>query len=75
MTVRPPTVADGPVVIVGAGVSGLSLAQFLAEAGVEVVVVERLQEPGGLARSFRYEGFVFDVGPHRFHTSNPHVTA
>lgn len=71
---RPPTVADGPVVIVGAGVTGLSIAQFLAEAGVEVVVVERLGAPGGLARSFRYDAFVFDVGPHRFHTSNPHVT-
>lgn len=64
-----------PVVIVGAGVTGMVTAQFLAEAGVEVVVVERLDDLGGLARSFHYEGFAFDVGPHRFHTANPHVSA
>ncbi len=62
-----------PVVIVGAGVSGLTLAVRLAEHGVETVVVEREQRPGGLARSFAYDGFTFDVGPHRFHTTVPAV--
>ena len=65
--------ADRPVVIVGAGVSGLSLAVRLAERGVETVVVERESRPGGLARSFCYDGFTFDIGPHRFHTYDPAV--
>jgi protoporphyrinogen oxidase len=69
------TIHDGPVVIVGAGVTGLVAAQLLAEAGAEVVVVEKLDTLGGLARSYEYDGFVFDVGPHRFHTANPDVSA
>jgi protoporphyrinogen oxidase len=70
-----PLHSDRPVVIVGAGATGLSAAQLLAEAGVPVVVVERLPVVGGLARSFTYDDFVFDVGPHRFHTENAEVKA
>src|SRR5690606_26308332 len=70
------TVFDGTVVVVGAGVAGLVTAHLLAESGCDVVVVEKLETIGGLARSFTYDGgFVFDVGPHRFHTANPNVTA
>jgi len=69
-----PTVMDGPVVIVGAGVTGLVTAQLLAEAGVEVVVIEKLPQLGGLARSFVYDDqYVFDCGPHRFDTNNPNI--
>lgn len=69
------TVFDGPVVIVGGGVAGLVSAQLLLEAGCEVVVVERETIVGGLARSYKYDGFTFDCGPHRFHTENPNVGA
>lgn len=64
---------DGPVVIVGAGVAGLTSALILQESGAEVIVIEKLPQLGGLARSYEYDGFVFDVGPHRFHTENPNV--
>jgi protoporphyrinogen oxidase len=69
------SVFDGPVVVVGGGVAGLVTAHLLAESGVEVVVVEKFERVGGLARSYRYDGFVFDCGPHRFHTENPNVKA
>jgi len=63
-----------PVVIVGAGVTGLVCAHLLAQAGVRVVVVECLDDVGGLARSFRYhDEFVFDCGPHRFDVTNPSI--
>ncbi|MED5370852.1 MAG: FAD-dependent oxidoreductase [Myxococcota bacterium] len=70
-------VHDGPVVIVGGGVTGLVSAQLLLEAGCEVVVIEREPLAGGLARSHRYEGgdWTFDIGPHRFHTENPNIKA
>ncbi len=72
----PPSVFSGPVVIVGAGVAGLVSAQLLAEAGAEVVVIERNEDIGGLARSFVYDDkYVFDCGPHRFDTANPNVKA
>ena len=71
-----PSVFDGPVVVVGAGVAGLVTAHLLAEAGVQVVVIEKLDQVGGLARSFVYDDqYVFDCGPHRFDTSNPNVKA
>ena len=69
------TVFDGHVVIVGGGVAGLISAHLLLEAGCQVTVIERGDTVGGLARSFQYDGFAFDIGPHRFHTENPNVSA
>jgi protoporphyrinogen oxidase len=68
------SIFDKPVVIVGAGVTGLVCAHLLAKAGVRVVVVECLNDVGGLARSFTYhDEFVFDCGPHRFDVTNPTI--
>ncbi len=63
------------IVIVGAGVSGLTLAERLtaSEKDISVTVLERENSPGGLARTFERDGFIFDIGPHRFHTSDPAV--
>lgn len=65
----------GRTVIVGAGVAGLTLAERLLSAGCdhEVVMVEREESPGGLARTFVTGGFHFDIGPHRFHTADRQV--
>lgn len=61
------------VTIVGAGVAGLTIGYRLAVEGHAVNVIERNDVVGGLARSFHYGDFHFDVGPHRFHTENPRV--
>jgi len=66
---------DDPVVIVGGGVAGLTLAWCLSKAGRPVTVLERDCAVGGLAKSYRYGDYVFDVGPHRFYTEEPEVTA
>ena len=68
-----PNINEIPVVIVGAGIAGLTLAHNLANAGKKVVVIEMEKDVGGLARSFRYDGFTFDIGPHRFHTDDQEV--
>ncbi|MDM7992124.1 MAG: FAD-dependent oxidoreductase [Candidatus Fermentibacter sp.] len=61
-------------IVVGAGVAGLTLAERLcAGGGCEVTVLEGEESPGGLARTFTREGFRFDIGPHRFHTSDTAV--
>lgn len=64
------------VVIVGAGIAGLTLAERMSAEGgdVDITVLERESHPGGLARTFQKDGFLFDIGPHRFHTSDPDVS-
>ncbi len=51
------------VVVIGAGLSGLSSAALLAKKGFAVTVVEKHGTPGGVARSFKDQGFTFDMGP------------
>ncbi len=61
------------ILIVGAGVCGMTLAFKLTEAGYPVTVVEKKKEIGGLARTYHYGRFFFDSGPHRFFSSNQEV--
>jgi phytoene desaturase len=51
------------VTVLGAGISSLSAASFLAKAGFEVSVLEKNDSIGGRARQFKSEGFTFDMGP------------
>ena len=51
-------------------------AHLLLEAGAKVVVIEKMEQVGGLARSYVYEdNFVLDCGPHRSDVTNPNVNA
>lgn len=54
------------VVVVGAGVAGLRCALALADAGLQVVVLEAAAIPGGRASSWNDEttGLQVDIGPH-----------
>jgi phytoene desaturase len=51
------------VKVIGAGFAGMSAATCLADKGFEVTVVEKNNMPGGRARKFSSDGFVFDMGP------------
>ncbi|MFC7344080.1 phytoene desaturase family protein [Saccharopolyspora griseoalba] len=51
------------VVVVGAGLSGLSAALHLAGAGRRVTVVEREATPGGRAGLHELDGYRIDTGP------------
>jgi phytoene desaturase len=51
------------VVVIGAGFAGLSSATHLAHLGYQVTLLEKNITPGGRARKFETEGFVFDMGP------------
>jgi phytoene dehydrogenase-like protein len=52
------------VVIIGAGVGGLTAAIRLARHGVRVTVYEARDRAGGLAAGFDLDGFPFDAGPY-----------
>ncbi|MBN1921156.1 MAG: FAD-dependent oxidoreductase [Anaerolineae bacterium] len=67
------------VIVIGAGISGLTAAALLAKRGLSVAVLERNIQPGGSCSAFRRNGFTFDLGaamlfgfgergynPHRF---------
>lgn len=51
------------VVVIGAGLGGLSAAAHLVGSGHSVTVVERETRPGGRAGVVREDGFVLDTGP------------
>lgn len=51
------------VVVIGAGLAGLSAACHLSGAGYDVTVVERDAGPGGRAGRLVKDGFTFDTGP------------
>ena len=51
------------VVVVGAGLGGLSAALRLAGAGRKVTVIERESVPGGRNGLLNKEGYAFDTGP------------
>jgi phytoene desaturase len=59
------TVRGGPdhVVVVGAGLGGLSAALRLVGAGRRVTVLERESVPGGRAGLLTDSGYSFDTGP------------
>ena len=54
------------VVVIGGGLSGISAALTLADAGAEVTLLERRQRLGGLTWSFWRNGLSFDNGQHVF---------
>ena len=51
------------VVVVGAGLAGLSAALRLAGAGREVTIIERELVPGGRNGLLKTDGYSFDTGP------------
>ena len=61
-----PTSQDGksksPVVIIGAGIGGLTAGALLARRGYEVLIFDQALIPGGCASTFKRRGFTFDVG-------------
>ncbi len=55
------------MVIVGAGLTGLSAAYHVAQAGVAPRLLEALAEPGGACRTIEQDGFSFDLTGHLLH--------
>jgi len=50
------------IVVIGAGIGGLTAAALLARRGYQVLVLDQAIVPGGCASTFQRQGFTFDVG-------------
>ena len=53
-------------VIMGAGLSGITTAYFIQQKSIdeEIVILEKEERPGGLCRSIKKDGYIYDIGPH-----------
>lgn len=54
------------VVIVGAGMAGLTAAAYLCKEEYDVLILDKNDRIGGLVSTFDREGFSFDTGPRAF---------
>lgn len=66
---------DKPVVVIGAGLSGLCCARLLLKHGVDVVVLEAADEIGGRVRTDHVHGFLLDRGFQVLQTAYPEAVA
>lgn len=62
-----------PIVVLGAGMSGLSCAWKLAQNQIPVVVLEKEIQVGGLAGTIRDKGYALDFGPHSFFSEDKSI--
>ena len=61
------------IIIIGAGVSGLSAAWELSNLGYKTTIIESDKQIGGLAKSVVMEDYILDIGPHSFFTEDKEV--
>jgi protoporphyrinogen/coproporphyrinogen III oxidase len=64
---------DADVLVVGAGLSGLTAAFRLAQQGVRVLVVESAARPGGVIASVRRDGALYEKGPNSGLDTTPRI--
>jgi prolycopene isomerase len=53
--------SDADVIIIGAGMAGLTCGCLLAKRGLKVLMIEKNQKVGGCCSSFQRDGFSFDL--------------
>lgn len=63
------------IVIIGAGLTGLSLAYWLRKAGKEVKVLERSSHVGGVINTITENGFTYETGPNTGVIGSPELVA
>lgn len=57
------------VLVIGAGLGGLSTALRLSSKGYKVTIIEKHHQAGGRLNQLKKDGFTFDVGPSFFSMS------
>jgi oxygen-dependent protoporphyrinogen oxidase len=57
------TTRNNSITIIGAGLTGLTLAYYLKKAGKNVTILEKSNHVGGVMTTVEQDGFVFETGP------------
>lgn len=63
------------IVILGAGITGLSIAYHLREMGARFIIIEKEKEVGGLCRSIKSGNYTFDYTGHFLHAKTNYIKA
>src|SRR6056297_2983809 len=61
------------ITIIGAGITGLTLAYHLKNAGANVRIVEKADHIGGVIQTATENGFIYETGPNTGVLSNPEL--
>ncbi|HEY0579109.1 MAG TPA: FAD-dependent oxidoreductase, partial [Candidatus Nitrosocosmicus sp.] len=61
------------IVVIGAGIAGLTAAIYLAREGRSVTIFEQSSTAGGRARTLNTDGYYFNQGPHALYLSGAGV--
>ena len=61
------------VIILGAGITGLSSGWKLSEKGFDVTIIEKESEIGGLAKTINFKNNLVDLGPHSFFSEDKEI--
>jgi oxygen-dependent protoporphyrinogen oxidase len=66
-----PALTPIPAIVIGGGISGLTCAYHLQQAGIPVRVLDAGVRPGGVISTREKDGFRFEVGPQSFLSTDP----
>jgi protoporphyrinogen oxidase len=64
---------DENVVVLGAGITGLSAGYRLAKASIPVTIIEKDPIIGGMSSCFKYKDYTLDYGPHKIFTQMDNI--
>lgn len=65
--------ADRRVIVVGAGIAGLTAAVYLQSSGFSVTILEKHNVAGGLSTNWSRSGYLFEGGMHWLTGSDPRL--
>lgn len=61
------------VLIIGAGLTGLTLAYYLKKAGIKTLMADKSAKTGGVIHTEKDQGFVYETGPNTGVLSTPDI--
>ncbi|MBK7628022.1 MAG: protoporphyrinogen oxidase [Bacteroidales bacterium] len=61
------------IIILGAGLTGLTMAYYLKKSGRNVIVIEKESRAGGVINTISADGFIYETGPNTGVLSTPEI--